>query len=273
MPLLPVRIADIRSMNYQYLFGKSVIQARASATRKRKVFLIGAYPSALHIRWSHPELARPIAAVAVDNEPEPFWTGIDEIQRIESWKTSVQWRTQWGIVQPCGSLNGSSGVWVRGRVLCPLRLQRNETWLTDCLDFYCESVGAQRRTQSHEVQSILTEFSIPAPLLHSHPEEDKVVSIARDQNHLARIRHELLVSQPDLIITLGNAALRVIREVLGPSGSLLPEKLSSSPDLYGRSILASLNGHGKFNVLPLAHPAAPDAYQKVHDRWIESKLD
>ena len=256
-------------MSFNFIFGKPVLPARHSATSKRRVFLIGAYPSALHVRWFHPELHREVTAIAVDNEPEPFWTGIDEKKRIDAWEESVEWKATWGSVQPCGSLNGSSGVWVRDRVLCPLRIRRNETWITDSLDFYCESVGARERTQTPEVQHILSKYSIPGPSLHEHPDENTIVSIARNEGHHARLRKELQTAQPELLITLGNAALRVIHEVLGDAGMTLPEKLSWDDRKYGDRFHASLGEGFEFDVLPLAHPASPDSYQKAHDRWIE----
>jgi hypothetical protein len=48
------------------------------------LFVLGAYSSALHVRWTPPEQTklRRIKALAVDNEPEPFWTGDDEPERI-----------------------------------------------------------------------------------------------------------------------------------------------------------------------------------------------
>jgi hypothetical protein len=36
---------------------------------------------------------RTIAALAVDNEPEPFWDGLDEEARIARWRHAVGWST------------------------------------------------------------------------------------------------------------------------------------------------------------------------------------
>ena len=72
------------------------------------------------------------------------------------------------------------------------------------------------------------------------------------------------------MITLGNAALRVVRDMLGHLGLAPPETLPPSFEMYGTPIRASLGGDISFNVVPLAHPASPDKYQRAHDRWIEA---
>lgn len=95
------------------------------------------------------------------------------------------------------------------------------------------------------------------------------VSIARDEGHLSRLRKELQTAQPELLITFGNAALRVLCEVLGDAGKDLPMKLSAEDEKYGRRVEVSLGGELEFEVLCLAHPASPRDYQKAHDRWIE----
>ena len=46
---------------------------------------------------------RAVEALAVDNEPEPFWTGADEVHRVEQWMSQV---------------GGSDGM---GRRVCGLR--------------------------------------------------------------------------------------------------------------------------------------------------------
>jgi hypothetical protein len=53
-------------------FGASVLRRPPSASTKTRVFVLGAYPSALHVGWRPPE-GKPIRAMVVDNEPEQFW--------------------------------------------------------------------------------------------------------------------------------------------------------------------------------------------------------
>jgi hypothetical protein len=62
------------------------------------VFVLGAYPSALHVRWTPSGAGhKPVQALAVDNEPWPFWDGDDERERVATWYAAVgredfEWR-------------------------------------------------------------------------------------------------------------------------------------------------------------------------------------
>jgi hypothetical protein len=57
---------------YRYPFGRPV-EPRRSFRNRGGYFVLGAYPSALHVHWTAPSGAE-IAALAVDNEPAPFGT-------------------------------------------------------------------------------------------------------------------------------------------------------------------------------------------------------
>ena len=103
-------------------FGRPVTPARLSATAA-VCSCSAAYPSALHVRWQAPDGIH-IAALAVDNEPVPFWTGADQAERVEAWSARSSFRPEWGSVEPAGPANGSSGRWVDDQVLAPLGFTR-----------------------------------------------------------------------------------------------------------------------------------------------------
>jgi uracil-DNA glycosylase len=104
--------------------------------------------------------------------------------------------------------------------------------------------------------------ALPPAELAPHPSEAQIVSDGIDQN-LARLRRELTAAAPDVIVTLGNAALRVLRKLLGDSAA--PTKLTVTD--YGTEPSVNLNGHG-MSWLPLAHPAAPGPYRVAHETWM-----
>lgn len=58
-------------------FGQPVLPRQPSTEEPREVYLLGAYPSGLHVRWTPPAISgqdfRPIRALIADNEPVPFW--------------------------------------------------------------------------------------------------------------------------------------------------------------------------------------------------------
>lgn len=79
-----------------------------------------------------------------------------------------------------------------------------------------------------------------------------------------RLLAELSRCRPEVVVTLGNAALRVLAGLGEVVGNSAPRKLAVEG--YGRRLrLRLLNGDVEW--LPLAHPASPDVYQRAHEAW------
>jgi hypothetical protein len=173
----------------------------------------------------------------------------------------VGWRDAWGAVAPVSHLNGPSGLWAEERILRPLGVARADAWITDCLNTYRAS-GKMRAAVEHVYQLFARAHALPPAELTPHPSEAQIVSEGIAQN-LARLRRELTAAAPDVLVTLGNAALRVLREL--PGDAAAPTKLTVAD--YGIVLSANLNGHG-MSWLPLAHPAAPGPYQVAHESWL-----
>lgn len=245
----------------RYPFGAPVTPRPPSATTARSIFLLGAYPSALHVEWTPPEPWNRVRAIPVDDEPTPFWDGADEVDRIASWATRVGFNAAWGSVRPVGELNGSSGVWVRDMVLVALGAVHADAWVSDCLVTYRASTGATRRLADTYAPFALS-VGLPATQLGDHPSEDAIVDEALRLHH-ERLSAELCACGPALIVTLGNAALRVARELVD-GGREVPGKLSVRG--YGARYDIGVAGR-QARLLPLAHPASPRAYQEAHQRW------
>src|SRR5947209_770608 len=87
-------------------FGEPVLRCRPASSTTRYLWILGAYPSALHVAWRPPHERHWVRALPVDNEPEPFWNGLDAEERIERWKDRVRYVAQWGEIRPPGNLNG-----------------------------------------------------------------------------------------------------------------------------------------------------------------------
>lgn len=249
-------------------FGRPLEPRKPTATSARRLFLLGAYPSALHVEWKPPAPYQRIAALAVDNEPEPFWTGKDEAERIEAWAASVSWKPEWGTVGPVGPLNGSSGQWLDEKLLKPLRTSRNDTFITDCLDTYRFSRG-----QEEAVTTRFTEFAqkhglewtgVPDAL--KHPGEDEIVTEAF-QHHLKRLTAELKLAAPRMVVTLGNAALRVFARMANVAE---PELLKPNKD-YGTEVPVTVAGL-QVTWLPLVHPGQRSKeWLAAHAKWIRAR--
>ena len=207
------------------MFGRPVLPAKPRANGPRKVLVLGAYPSALHVRWRPPGQVRHIRAIAVDDEPEPFWTGHDEELQIERWRQQVGFQPSWGHVAPCGRLNGSSGVWLDEKILAVLGVERSDTWITDCLDTYFESGKAAARLAEPDIAGAIEASGLVAPTHRSHPSENEIVRESL-RDHADRLREEFRTARPIVVVTLGNAALRVLAALA--KGSDYPRKLSSA---------------------------------------------
>jgi len=244
---------------HQYLFGAPARPRPPSRQDPCDTFVLGAYPSAVYCRWAPPGLPA-IAAIAVADEPEPFWEGADEQATFDKWARAVQWRAEWGEASAAGRLNGSSGTWLARSVLGPLGIARSSCWITDCLDTYHESKAAAQRLNTREYRSFIGRLRIPDRNLPPHPSEAQIVRNAQRDRLIVEIRH----CRPRRVITLGNAALRVFASVLdGPPPT---KRLSPKPD-YGVSHSVTLPAVGSAEWIPLAHPAAPLPYQRAHEDW------
>jgi hypothetical protein len=173
-------------------FGRAVTRRPPSASASRPVFVLGAYPSALHVRWEPPRGSglRAVQALAVDDEPEPFWAGADELDRIDSWRDTIAWRREWGHASPPSrNLNGPSGSWVDTNVLAPLNATRSDAWITDCLDTYRTSTG-----MAAAIAAVYAPFAptwgLPVADVDPHPSETQIVAESTTL-HLDRLRREL----------------------------------------------------------------------------------
>lgn len=203
--------------------------------------------------------AATVAALPVADEPTPFWDGGDAAQVMGRWVGErVRDPEREGRFTAPNRLNGSSGRWVSDNVLATLGYDRSQAWITDCLDTYRLSAGVAARladTYDHGCgERRWSPWSI-----RPHPWEAEIVTEATAA-HLDRLRGELETCQPDQLVTLGNAALRVVARVFAQSLRRL------STDTYGVPIAVRL-GSTSIEWLPLAHPAAPQRYQDAHEGW------
>lgn len=85
-------------MNVQrYPFGAPVTARPPSTQEPKRVLILGAYPSALHVRWRPPGgLGRMVQALPVADEPTPFWDGADADERVRRWQDDVGFERRWG---------------------------------------------------------------------------------------------------------------------------------------------------------------------------------
>lgn len=227
-----------------------------------KAFVLGVYPSALHARWSRSGRTF-VAALAVADEPEVFWTGDDGQDRISSW-SHVRWNEDWGSVSSPPT-NGSSGRDVRDRVLAPLGIAIEDAWLTDSVNtFFVKSgPGSQRSAIEQRYLPFAKKHRLETPTIPRRPSASALVDLAI-RSHADRLRSELLEARAPLVISLGNEALSVLHAVATCEG--LPTRLSIKD--YGREGRVRLQDYSA-HVYAMVHPGQRSpSWRGAHDRWI-----
>ena len=224
----------------------------------RSVFILGAYPSAFHVRWTPPAPWKPVAALPVDNEPTPFWDGSGADAVFDRWKE--RFSREWGSVEPA-RLNGSSGQKLDRRWVKPFGFSLRDAVVVDCLPFSRASVGVAKRL-SDTYNDFARSHGAPAADLAAHPSENQIVAEALG-GHTDRLRSQLAAASPELIITLGNAASRVMATLVGQSDQA--GKLETGSYGLERSITID---ERRVAWQALIHPAAPKPWQERHDQWL-----
>ena len=230
--------------------------------RRVRAFVLGAYPSAVHVEWTPPPgLGRRVVALPIDNEPYPFWDGSGMDHFVDRWWTR-HFDATWGSVKP-STMNGSSGRVLHQRWLRPLGVDPMDYFVTDCLPTSMLSTGVAKQVTGEGVYaSLVTTLGLPEVDMQPHPSEADIVRQA-DLHH-DRIREQILASRAEVLVTLGNAAARVMQEITGHADGALTEgtyRQARAVQLDRRS----LTWHA------LVHPAVRPPWDKRHDAWIESQ--
>lgn len=228
--------------------------------REVSAFVLGAYPSALHVGWRAPD-GRRVAALPVDNEPYPFWDGSGMDDLFDRWRAQY-FRPEWGSVTP-SSMNGSSGRKLYDEWIAPLGIDRGDYFVTDCLDTAMMSTGVERRvTAAGDDEAtyhlLAEELDLPPVEMRPHPSESEIVGLAR--GHHDRLRQQLEASGAGIVITLGNAAARVLTALGGEHGGPLTQ------DSY-RQVRAVQVGRRRLEWHALVHPAVRPPWVETHRAW------
>lgn len=169
------------------------------------LFVLGVYPSALHVRWNPPMWAvaklgiGPVGALAVADEPTVFWDGADAADEVARWKAEVGFVDgdapgSWGRVRP--AMNGTSGRAVVDTVLTPLGVSPADVWFTDCLDtFFVKAGSASRRQQAEVMRDVYGPFADALGLgrasISARPSASDLIEQAAS-DHRRRLRTELV---------------------------------------------------------------------------------
>lgn len=246
-------------------FGRpaTVRPPRPAVSGRARAFVLGVYPSALHVRWARPDGKVHVQSLAVDDEPEVFWDGSDAAERVEQWKQQVGWQRSWGSVTSSG--NGTSGRGVLRDVLEPLGIPPEQAFFTDCFRRYLVKTGAG--SQGAAMERAYTPFAaargLPPVSLPERPSDAVLVRMAlkEDGGETVAQLHE---SGADLVVTLGQPAADFLADLVGHGRVVLRRDAT-----YGkqRTIRA---GSRSVLWLALKHPGQRQTvWEKHHQNWAE----
>ena len=255
-------------------------------TKPTELFVLGVYPSALHVRWTPPAWAdelpgvEPIGALAIGDEPTVFWDGItpDPDDLVAAWRQQVTFKEgdgpeQWGHIRQAG--NGTSGRPVVERVLEPLGIAAESTWFSDCVNTYFVKggVGSQGTAWAERYQPFANAVGLPKPTIPDRLKIEELVAVASG-DHRSRLRGELLGSTSPLVVTLGEEARRVLAniadEASGPPTKPLTQEADRRIDEdYGEPGTIRVDGQ-TLTWRALVHPGQRSAaWAATHHGWVE----
>jgi len=201
--------------------------------------------------------------LAVDNEPTVFWNGSDADQRVDAWQAKY-FDPSWGEVSTA-TLNGPSGSWLRSNILDPLRAAGAVShFITDCLTTYRLSSGASARLIDTYEPMVRQTSGLPSANLLPHPIEAQIVREAL-KYQAERLTAQIAAARPRVVVTLGNAASRVIAGLSQTGGT---GKLTQ--DGYGEPSTLYISG-AQSVWIALVHPATPAVWQARHQEWLAGK--
>jgi hypothetical protein len=180
----------------RFPFGQPVTWQHPGA---KPVLIIGVYPSTVHARWVDANGRTQIRAVAVANEPEPFWTGQDADTHISAVAATVPGAA--GRVVPAPGHNGPSGQALDASVLGPLGLTRDRIRVADVDNRYMAN-QAQQEAITRSYNQLVDQGIVP-PV--SWRPRRAITQIPSDRS--PSLAQELDEAAPEWVITLGDEPL------------------------------------------------------------------
>ena len=240
-------------MAEQFPFGQPIQPVTWPHPGRKQVLIIGVYPSAVHARWVDVDGRIRIRAVAVANEPEPFWLGQDAEEHIEAVAATVP--PVAGRLIAASEYNGPSGQALDASVLGPLGLTRDHIRVADIDNRYMANSAQQKATAGY-CQLLASKGLVP-PV--SWRRRRPVTKIPADRS--PSLVDEFDEAAPEWVITLDDEPLR----------ALGLERLTM--DNYGKPTSTLVAGH-KVQLLRLVHTrqqaghgASSPAWAQAHRHW------
>jgi len=237
----------------------------------RRVFILGAYASAVHARWIDADGKTRINALAVASEPEIFWTGLGADELIQQ----VAIPGSAGSLESAGpTVNGPSGRALDELYLKPLGIARADAWLSDLVPHSCMNEG-QARAIDRAYSPLMRDLALPEVSWPRAPKSATDWHILVDRHRRDQIASEVAEASPEILVTLGDPPLRWFAQLFGTRSRLA--EYGQSRDDYGRPHEATIGGC-RLLLLPLTHPRqaanlgmSSPKWTALHRDWVENR--
>ena len=241
-------------------FGERVLKVYQKDKNPKKVFILGVYASAVHVKWMNPEGKTLINALAVASEPEIFWRGNGAGEIINRIKLPEQ---AGKLTVADEKFNGPSGRALDSEYLTPLGLSREDSWLCDLVPYSMLNPGQEAALLRNE--HIFNEFGLKKPLMRTATKENRKIG----EKRVSEIVREIRQSKAEYLITLGNEPLINFVKFYNPDIKVLNQK-----DPYGTIRDISIDGI-PMELLALVHPRQAGKlggfsqnWFDIHSKWI-----
>ncbi len=246
-------------MAYYFPFGQELKPLVQEDRTPKKVFVLGVYASAVHARWKKD--GRIVCqALAVASEPYIFWDGNEA--KAHEIINAIDMPKELGVLEPAGKqLNGPSAKVLDENILAPLGFIRKDAWLCDCLP--------ETRLNPSQVKALREKYEPLMEEYHLNPVTiPKRPNVFCDQARSAEITEELIQSEADLLVLLGDIPIaQYLKKVADVPYSTLGEYV----ELYGYGNPTPATIAGKtIRVLPLAHPRQIGALGAHSEKWCQA---
>ena len=246
-------------MTYTFPFGQPIRPVKqVNDGHTKKLFILGVYASAVHVKWYGPDNKIRIRAMAVASEPEIFWRGDDEY--VLNIIDKINLAPQYGYLKPAEpAFNGPSGICLDNNYIAPLGLTRKDVWLCDLLP--------ESRKNNSQAKALKEKYDNFVDCEYNFPSLPKCIA---DERRIQEIVTELEESGARQIILLGDEPIKYFLQRFKPE----IKKLSSIQP-YGKKIEFSINGVN-YSALCLAHPRqtaklgnSSQYWFDCHQRWLQ----
>jgi protein-tyrosine phosphatase/uracil-DNA glycosylase len=258
--------SDAPGVRGTYPFGAPLREVVQEDRTPKRVFVLGAYASAVHARWVDPGGRTLVRALAVASEPFVFWDGANAAEVVARIALGAD-AGRLEAAEP--AFNGPSGRSLEQDYLRPLGVPRADGWFCDLVPHTCLN-DAQRLAIQREYEPRAQALGLPAVDLPPVPK-----AFADDARRL-EINAEIEQAKPDLIVLLGDHPIRHWLRFHDARWHSLAD-FGDKAESYGRRHRLSMNGR-QYEVLPLAHPRQvaglgdhSPRWRELHARWKDAQ--